>query len=54
MGGNDKFSETIPQHGVITREWTRTYMILIESDNLLAETLRNLSYTHGDTVPYSR
>jgi hypothetical protein len=37
MGGDDKFFETIPQHGAITRERTRKYMILIQNDNLLAE-----------------
>jgi len=38
MGGDGKFSKTIPQHGVITHERTRNYTILIQNDNLLAET----------------
>ena len=49
MGSNDKFSETIPRHGVITHERTRTYMILIKNDNQLAEAQRIISFTHDDT-----
>jgi hypothetical protein len=45
MGGDEKFSETTPQHGVVTHESKQTYMILIKIESLLAEILYILNCT---------